>query len=195
MINPDQPLILASASRYRAELLSRLRIPFTTCASHVDETPAPGETVGALVRRLARAKAQVLASAHPGRWVLGSDQAAAIDESRILGKPGSPEAAIEQLLAVSGRQIRFLTAVALWDGGGWHDATDITTVHFRSLSRSQIERYVDTEPALDCAGSFKCEGYGISLFESLDSNDPTGLIGLPLIAVRRLLGAAGYALP
>ncbi len=195
MINPDQPLILASASRYRAELLSRLRIPFTASASHIDETPEPGETVAALVRRLARAKAQLLASEHPGRWVLGSDQAAAVDESRILGKPGSPEAAIEQLLSVSGRQIRFLTAVALWDGQDWHEATDITTVRFRTLSRSEIERYVETEPALDCAGSFKCEGYGISLFESLDCSDPTGLIGLPLIAVRRLLGAAGYALP
>jgi len=195
MINPDQPLILASASRYRAELLSRLRIPFTACSSDIDETPLPGEPVAALVRRLARAKAQVLVSAYPDRWVLGSDQAAAVDDAQVLGKPGSREAAIEQLLAASGRQVRFQTAVALWDGKGWHEATDITTVHFRDLNRGQIERYVEAEPALDCAGSFKCEAYGISLFEAVESKDPTGLIGLPLISVRRLLGAAGYALP
>ncbi len=195
MINPDRPLLLASASRYRAELLARLRLPYTAVGSQVDETPRPGETVAVLVQRLARDKAQALVARHPQQWVLGSDQAAALADGRILGKPGSREMAIEQLLAVSGNSVDFLTSVALWDGRRWHEALDTTTVRFRSLTRGQVERYIDQEPAFDCAGSFKCEGYGISLFEAIDSSDPTGLIGLPLIALRRLLTNAGYDLP
>ena len=195
MIKPDCPLLLASASRYRAELLARLRLPFTATASAVDETPRPGEDAESLVRRLARDKARALAERHPAHWVLGSDQAAALDDGRIFGKPGTREAAIQQLQAAAGRSVRFLTGVALWDRQAWHEALDVTTVRFRDLDLPEIERYVDTEPALDCAGSFKCEGYGITLFEAIDSQDPTGLIGLPLIAVRRLLTQAGYALP
>lgn len=187
-------MLLASASRYRAELLQRLQLPFTAIASQVDETPQRGETVRALTRRLAREKAQALRSTHPQRWILGSDQAAALDQ-QILGKPGDRETAIAQLLAASGRRIEFLTAVALVAGDTVLEAMDITTVQFRSLSRAEIERYVDLEPAFDCAGSFKCEGYGITLFESVESRDPTALIGLPLIAVRRLLAEAGLSLP
>jgi septum formation protein len=195
MINPERPLLLASGSRYRAELLSRLCLPFAAEATQADETPRPGETVEALVARLARLKAGTLAARRPGHWILGSDQAASLD-GRMLGKPGTRERAVEQLAAASGRSVSFHTAVALWDGACWHEAMDVTTVQFRPLSRSQIDRYLDREDALDCAGSFKCEGYGISLFEAIDSRDPTGLVGLPLIAVARLLREAGYdALP
>lgn len=188
------PLLLASGSRYRAELLSRLRLAFAVAVSQVDETPADRETPLDLVRRLAATKAAALRPGHPDAWILGSDQVAVVD-GRIQGKPGTRERAIEQLTAASGRTVQFLTAVALLTPTGRFEALDTTTVRFRSLRRAEIERYVDAEPALDCAGSFKCEGYGISLFETIDSSDPTGLIGLPLIAVCRLLREAGYALP
>ncbi|MEQ1438622.1 nucleoside triphosphate pyrophosphatase [Fontimonas sp. SYSU GA230001] len=187
-------LLLASGSRYRAELLARLRIPFTAIAPEVDESPRAGETPPSLAQRLARAKAQALRTAHPQAWILGSDQVAVLD-GRLQGKPGSRAGAIEQLNAASGRTVQFLTAVCLLTPGGHFAALDTTTVRFRALQHAEIERYVDAEPALDCAGSFKCEGYGISLFEAIESSDPTGLIGLPLIAVCRLLREAGYALP
>jgi septum formation protein len=193
---PIAPLILASASRYRAELLSRLQIPFEAIAADVDETPLPGELPRALAERLAVAKAQVLADRQPDRWVLGSDQVCAC-EGRPLGKPGTREIAIAQLTAQSGRSVEFFTAVVLMrsDDHVLHTCTDITTVHFRALTAAEIERYVDAENALDCAGSFKCEGLGISLFDAIESNDPTGLIGLPLIAVSRMLKRAGLVRP
>ena len=131
---------------------------------------------------------------HADAWILGSDQIAVVD-GQIQGKPGDRERAIAQLSAASGRTVQFLTAVALLTPTGRYEALDTTTVRFRPLLRDEIERYVDAEPALDCAGSFKCESYGISLFEAIESTDPTGLIGLPLIAVCRLLRQAGYALP
>lgn len=192
---PDRPpLLLASASRYRAELLARLRMPFDAVASQVDETPATGESPRALTQRLANAKAQALRPGHPDAWILGSDQVAVVD-GLIQGKPGDRSRAIEQLAAASGRTVQFITAVALLTPQQRFEALDTTTVRFRTLQRDEIERYVDAEPTLDCAGSFKCEGYGISLFEAIDCTDPTGLIGLPLIAVCRLLREAGYALP
>lgn len=195
MINQERPLLLASASRYRAELLSRLQLPFESRPADIDETSLPDEPVEALVRRLARAKADTLAAQHPQRWVLGSDQAASLD-GLILGKPGSRERAMEQLSGAAGRRVEFHTAVALYADGRWFQATDVTTVAFRALDREQIERYLDREDALDCAGSFKCEGYGITLFESIETRDSTGLVGLPLITVARLLRQAGYdALP
>lgn len=188
------PLILASGSRYRAELLSRLRIAFVGIASELDETPKPGETGRVLTQRLALAKARALSERYPGRWVLGSDQTAEC-EGRLLGKPGTRERAIEQLSFLSGKAVEFLTGVALVNGAHRHEALDLTTVQFRVLTRVEIEHYVEVEPAFDCAGSFKCEGYGISLFESIRSEDPTGLIGLPLIATRRLLAQAGLLGP
>ncbi len=191
---PAPELILASGSRYRAELLARLRLPFAAMASHADEAAHAGEAPQALVSRLAVAKARAVQAQHPRAWVLGSDQLAVID-GNILGKPGSRERAIAQLQAASGRCVEFLTGVALLTPDGVHEALDITTVCFRALTRAEIDRYVDAEPAFDCAGSFKCEGYGISLFDAIDSSDPTALIGLPLIAVCRLLRAAGYPLP
>ncbi|NGY06809.1 Maf family protein [Solimonas terrae] len=193
-ISAQTPLILASASRYRAELLARLQIDFVAEASSVDETARDGEDAAALTQRLARAKAEVLGGKHPRRWILGSDQAAALDE-RILGKPGDIAQAQAQLAACSGREVRFHTAVVLLQGKTIHRALDITTVRFRQLSAAEIERYVAAEPALDCAGSFKCEGYGISLFDAIESSDPTALIGLPLISVRRLLAQVGLARP
>ncbi|MGH8456841.1 MAG: Maf family protein [Stenotrophobium sp.] len=193
-ISEQFPLILASGSRYRAELLARLRLPFVGIAPDLDESALPGETPRQLVQRLAVAKAQALAQRYTGRWALGSDQAASAG-GRILGKPGTRERAVEQLGFLSGKSVEFLTAVALVNGEIAHTGIDVTTVQFRKLSRAEIERYVDAEPALDCAGSFKCEGLGITLFESIRSDDPTGLIGLPLILVRRLLAQAGCSLP
>lgn len=188
------PLILASSSRYRAELLRRLGVPFEGIAPDLDETPLPGEAPEALARRLALAKAQVLADRHPGRWVIGSDQVPSLD-GRVLHKPGTRERAIGQLREFSGKTVRFDTAVALVGAGAPQVDIDVTTVRFRRLEAAEIERYLEAEPAWDCAGAFKAEGLGITLFESIDSTDPTALIGLPLIRLRRLLFQAGLPLP
>ena len=188
-------LVLASTSRYRAELLARLRLPFDSARPEVDETPRPGEPPASLALRLAAAKARAIAALHADAVVIGSDQVASCD-GRALGKPGTREAAIAQLQAMSGREAVFLTAVAVAaPGGGLDTALDTTTVRFRPLSDDKIARYVDAERPLDCAGSFKCEGLGIALFEAIESRDPTALVGLPLIATARLLRGAGFALP
>lgn len=187
-------LVLASTSPYRRELLQRLRLPFECARPEVDETPLPGEEVAALVKRLAAAKAGAVAEARAGDWVVGSDQAAELD-GRILGKPGGRDAAVAQLAAMSGRVVRFHTAVCLRGPGRMLAASDLTRVHFRPLQRAEIERYVDAEQPFDCAGSFKCEGLGIALFEAIESHDPTALVGLPLIALCGLLRQAGHAVP
>ncbi|TKS54436.1 septum formation inhibitor Maf [Luteimonas yindakuii] len=189
------PLILASTSRYRRELLGRLQLPFSTGRPDVDETPLPGEAPAVLAARLAGAKAREVARLHPGAWVIGSDQVATFD-GRALGKPGTRDAAIAQLESMSGSSVRFLTAVALCRGGTLAgEALDTTTVRFRRLERAAIERYVDAEQPLDCAGSFKSEGLGITLFDAIETRDPTALVGLPLIATARLLRDAGFILP
>ncbi|MGQ0701217.1 MAG: Maf family protein [Panacagrimonas sp.] len=190
------PLILASTSRYRAELLSRLRLPFEQAAPQVDETPKNGETAQKLAARLARSKAVAVSSQRPGSWVLGSDQAASC-MGWMLGKPGTREIACEQLALMSGRSVVFVTGLALMNTTVPRPLTglDVTVVKLRRLKTADIERYVDAEPAFDCAGSFKVEGLGIALFEEIESRDPTGLIGLPLIATARLLRKAGYVLP
>lgn len=188
-------LILASTSRYRAELLARLRLPFDAARPEVEETPLPGEPPASLALRLATAKAAAVAAEHPEAVVIGSDQVAGCD-GRVLGKPGTREAAIAQLQAMSGREVVFLTAVAVaGPGAAVEHALDTTTVRFRPLADDAIARYVDAETPLDCAGSFKCEGLGIALFEAIESRDPTALVGLPLIATARLLRARGFALP
>ena len=188
-------LILASTSRYRRQLLERLRLPFEAVAPEIDETPNPEEPPARLARRLAAAKATAVAGRHPGAWVIGSDQVAELDGA-ALGKPGSREDAVAQLAAMSGRAVVFRTALALARDGEPHlREEDITTVHFRQLGRGEIVRYVDLETPLDCAGSFKAEGLGITLFDAIDSRDPTALIGLPLIATARLLRQTGFALP
>ena len=197
-MNTDEraPLILASTSRYRAELLGRLRLPFVQAAPGVDETPLPGEAPEALAHRLAQLKAKALARQFPGRWVLGSDQVCSC-AGQVLGKPGTRERAVEQLGLLSGQSASFITAVSLVraEDAACHTAVDHTRVHFRSLTPAAIERYLDAESALDCAGSFKSEGLGICLCSRIESVDPTALVGLPLIAVCTLLQQAGITIP
>jgi septum formation protein len=183
-------LVLASGSRYRAELLHRLGLPFAIAAPDVDETPEPGETPGALAARLAAAKAR--SHRAESAIVIGSDQVAALG-GRALGKPGTPAAALAQLEACQGRTVVFFTAVAVHDvaANRLHEHVDVTRVSFRSRPRAELERYLAAEDALDCAGGFKLEGLGIALFESVESKDPTALIGLPLIWLAATLGARG----
>ena len=185
-------LILASGSRYRRQLLERLRIPFHVYTSDTDETPRPGEGPRDLAVRLARAKAQSVASQFPDSLVIGSDQVA-VCQDRIVGKPGNAARAIEQLRQASGKSVAFLTAVCVLREADQRKEQhlDTTTVRFRELSEAEIARYVDAEQPLDCAGGFKAEGLGISLFEGIESEDPTGLIGLPLIWVAGALRRAG----
>lgn len=189
-------LVLASTSRYRRELLARFGLPFDTSRPEVDETPTPGERADALAARLGRAKAlAVAAGCDRDAWVIGSDQAAEV-EGRLLGKPGGRAAAIAQLQAMRGRRVRFHTSIALAHADGRVlEALDLTEVAMRELDDSEIARYVDAEQPFDCAGSFKAEGLGITLFDAIESRDPTALIGLPLIATARLLRQAGFRLP
>ncbi len=189
-------LILASTSRYRRELLARLKLPFECVAPDVDESREPGEAADALARRLAQLKAEAVAARHPGAVVIGSDQVAVRGED-ILGKPGTREAAIEQLRRSSGRDVLFLTAVHVIDSaqGRAESHLDTTHVRFRDLAIEEIERYVDRDEPLDCAGGFKAESLGIALFDRIESTDPTGLTGLPLAWVAGALRRAGFAVP
>lgn len=191
-------IVLASTSRYRRELLARLLPDFAVDAPDVDETPINDELPLHTAERLASAKAHAVAVRHPGAIVIGSDQVAGLD-GRALGKPGSAEAARDQLAASAGRTVLFHTALCVIDTRDGmaisRSAIDCTQVVFRTLDASTIARYVDTEKPLDCAGSFKAEGLGIALFERIESSDPTALIGLPLIALARLLREMGIPLP
>lgn len=188
----DIDVVLASTSRYRRELLSRLTLNFRQMAPDVDEVALPNEMPQALAVRLAQAKAREVAARAPGSIVMGSDQVAEC-AGTILGKPGSVDKARAQLRFCSGRGVSFYTAICVIDdAGGLHEAVDVTRVHFRQLTDVEIDRYVEREQPLDCAGSFKVEGLGIGLFERIESDDPTGLIGLPLIALCRLLREAGF---
>ncbi len=189
-------LVLASTSRYRRELLARLGLPFDALAPGVDEAALAGEAPIRLAARLASAKAAAVARGQPeGGWVLGSDQVAELD-GRPLGKPGHRAAAIDQLRSMSGQRVRFHTAVSLQASDGTRlQALDTTTVVLRCLQDDEIGRYLDAEQPWDCAGSFKVEGLGISLFESVESRDPTALVGLPLIATAALLRQAGFQVP
>jgi septum formation protein len=194
----DIDLVLASTSRYRRELLARLTPTFRTLAPEVDETPLAGEPPIAIATRLAAAKAHAIAATCPNALIVGSDQVAEID-GRALGKPRAVDAACAQLAASSGRSVAFHTALCLVDtrAATLRDqaAIDTTRVVFRRLDAAEIARYVAAEQPLDCAGSFKAEGLGIALFERIESADPSALIGLPLIALARLLRAAGVAIP
>ena len=193
MSSPD--LILASTSRYRASLLTRLGLPFRTLAPAVDETAEPGADPARLAQRLAEAKARAGAAQAPGCIVIGSDQVACRD-AVILGQPGDEATAIAQLMASSGRTVGFLTALCVIAAdGSAHRYLDRTTVRFRELALDEVERYVGAEQPLDCAGAFKVEGLGISLFEAVETEDPTALIGLPLIALSRILRELGTPLP
>lgn len=189
------PLVLASTSPYRRELLARLRLPFTVERPEVDESPRPGEAPAALAARLAEAKARAVAARRPEAWVIGSDQVAELD-GRPLGKPGDRVTALAQLERAAGRSVPFHTAACVVGPGGTaFPILDRTEVRFRVLARAELERYVDAEQPFDCAGAFKCEGLGITLFEAIRSDDPTALVGLPLIALAAALRTAGYALP
>ena len=186
------PLILASTSRYRRELLERLRIPFRALAPETDETPLSGEAPAALAERLALAKAHALARRFPDAVVIGADQVADVDGVAI-GKPGNHERAVEQLRAMSGRAIVFQTALAVVRAAtGFAEVRRVpVSVRFRSLTDAEIEFYLRTEQPYDCAGSAKCETLGIALLDAIESDDPTALIGLPLIQTSALLRAAG----
>lgn len=189
-------LILASTSQFRRQLLERFGIQFSVAAPEVDEAPQPGETAIDLVNRLARAKADAVARRHPQSVVIGSDQVA-LQGRDILGKPGTVERCIEQLKACSGQRVTFSTAVHIirTDSGSNESHMDTTTVYFRRLGDDEIRRYVEREKPLQSAGGFKVEGLGISLFERIESQDPTALIGLPLIWVSAALRRMGIAIP
>ncbi len=185
-------LILASSSPYRRALLSRLQVPFRCETPRVDETPLPGEPPRELVLRLALQKARAVAERNPHSLVIGSDQVACVEDT-ILGKPGNPVAAALQLRASSGKPVRFYTGLAVISSSGECSLVETFTVHFRHLGEDEIDSYLCKEQPFDCAGSFKCEGLGIALFERLEGDDPTTLEGLPLIATCRLLRQAGLS--
>ena len=189
-------LILASTSVYRRQLVDRLGLPYTVVSPATDESPLLDEAPAALAGRLARAKADVVASLHPQSWVIGSDQVAERD-GETVGKPGNHAGARRQLRAASGRSLRFHTAVCLRcvASGLASLHCDLTEVKFRAIGDDEIERYLHAELPYDCAGSFKSEGLGIALFESIRSEDPTALIGLPLLALAGMLREAGFPLP
>ena len=186
------PLILGSTSRYRRELLQRLQLPFEVLSPQVDESPRPGEAPQDLALRLALAKARAVALQRPAAMVIGSDQVADLDGLPI-GKPGTHERATAQLLRLSGRQAVFHTAVAVVRAATGFEQVLLAPVRvrFRVLDAAEIERYLRLDQPYDCAGSAKCETLGIALLEAIDSDDPTALIGLPLIRTCTLLRAAG----
>lgn len=186
------PLVLGSTSRYRRELLERLRLPFDVAAPQVDETPAPGEAPRELALRLALAKARAVAALRPEAVVIGSDQVADL-EGQPIGKPGTHERAVEQLRRMSGRSVVFHTAVAVVRPVTGFERVDLApvTVRFRTLDDREIEACLRAEQPYDCAGSAKSEGLGIALLEAIESDDPTALVGLPLIRTCALLRAAG----
>lgn len=193
-------LILASTSVYRRQLLARLRLPFSCSAPGVDESPRSGERPPALAVRLARAKATAVALQHPDAWVIGSDQVAIrVDASGevTLGKPGTEAACLEQLRGSSGHTVSYLTAVAVMrhDSHSAFEFIDTTRVAFHTLDDATITRYIALESPLDCAGGFKSEGLGIALCESIQSEDPSALIGLPLIQLSKVLRSVGFELP
>ncbi|MDR3087643.1 MAG: Maf family nucleotide pyrophosphatase [Azoarcus sp.] len=195
----DFKLVLASTSIYRRQLLERFKLPFETRAPQIDETRQADETPARLTERLALAKARAVARERPGALVIGSDQVAALG-AEIFGKPGSVDKAVAQLQRMRGNEVFFYTAVALFDGRDGRNGHEqcenvLTRVRFRPLTDAEIHRYLEREPALDCAGSAKCEGLGIALLDALSGDDPTALIGLPLIALARMLRAAGVEQP
>ena len=194
--SPPEKLILASSSKYRKTLLQRFGIPFDCKSPDIDESQLPGESPVDLVARLATQKAETVSKENPQAIVIGSDQMAVFN-GQIVGKPGSYDAALEQLTGFSGQLVEFLTAVSV-QSHHIHfreQYTDSTRVRFRTLEREEIERYLQKEKPFDCAGAFKAESLGIVLFESISSEDPTALVGLPLIRTAAMLREAGVKLP
>jgi len=204
MMSPDpapsmhtRPLILASSSPYRRQLFDRLGLAYGWRSPDVDESATPGESPEATASRLALAKAQKVAEAWPDALIIGSDQVAVLDDGRRMGKPGDHDTAAVQLRAMSARQTLFHTAVCLLDAasGEHHARTVSTRVCMRRLDEAEIQRYLRRDLPYDCAGSAKIEALGITLVESVESEDPTALVGLPLIALCALLRRAGVSLP
>ena len=189
-------LVLASTSAYRRELLQRFDLPFDVARPDIDETPLPGETPQATAERLAVEKARAVAGQFEDALIIGSDQVAHLGDTRF-GKPGTVERAIAQLQAMSGRTVIFHTALAVLNTRSGHVQLDAvpTQVRFRTLGDDEIVRYVNKERPLDCAGSAKSEGLGITLLDALSGDDPNALVGLPLIALARMLRNEGIALP
>ena len=183
-MTPAPALILASTSPHRRQLLERLRLPFTAVAPEVDEVPLPGEAPATRAARLALAKARAVAVLHPSSIVIGSDQVASVrigPDMVLLHKPGDRTHTHAQLADMAGRTVRFDTGVAVVMNGNELTHVDLTAVQMRELSHIDIGRYIDREPSFDCAGGFKCEGLGVTLFESVETRDPSALVGLPLI--------------
>ena len=191
----SRPLILGSTSKYRRDLLQRLRVPFDVVSPDVDETPHPNEAPRDLAMRLALAKAQAVAALHPNAVVIGSDQVADLN-GEPLGKPGIHERAVLQLQRMRGQTVVFQTAVSVVCQASGFAQTELAQikVRFRDLSDAEIEAYLRAEEPYDCAGSAKSEGLGIALLDAIDNDDPTALIGLPMIRTARLLRAAGVDL-
>jgi len=191
----SRPLILGSTSKYRRELLQRLRVPFEVVSPEVDETPHPNEAPSDLAMRLALTKAQAVAAQHPNAVVIGSDQVADLN-GEPLGKPGTHERAVLQLQKMRGQTVVFQTAVSVVCHASGFEQTELAQikVRFRALSDAEIEAYLRAEEPYDCAGSAKSEGLGIALLDAIDNDDPTALIGLPMIRTARLLRAAGVDL-
>lgn len=194
--SPIPTLVLGSSSPFRKELLDRLGLPFVTASPAIDETPRTGEPPQELVQRLALAKAVAVAADHPDALVIGSDQVACIDD-QILGKPGDRESAIRQLEQASGRCVTFFTGLCLLNSATTRSQVvcEPFRVYFRTLERDRIEHYLDREQPYQCAGSFKSEGLGISLFQRLEGDDPNALIGLPLIRLVTMLQEEGVMVP
>jgi MAF protein len=186
------PIVLASSSKYRRQLLEKLGLDFISCGSDVDESRKPGELPEVMVSRLSIEKAAALGKLYPEHLIIGSDQAAVLDQE-ILGKPGGREVAIQQLAKQSGRTVQFYTGICVLDSktGRCLSDRDVCSVHFKTLASSQICNYVDLDQPFDCAGSFKSEGLGIALFSKIVGDDPNALVGLPLIKLVSLLEKFG----
>jgi len=195
MSDHTKPLILGSSSRYRKALLDRLGLSYRCVSPDIDETRLPNESAQQLVQRLARAKASAVADQHPGHVVIGSDQVC-INGDQILGKPHTVDNAKAQLRAASGKSVSFLTSLCVLDTDGTaYEATTEIKVGFRVLSEPEIARYIEADQPLDCAGSFKSEALGVTLFHSVTADDLTALEGLPLINTSDFLRRCGFQLP
>ena len=197
MSKPDQPLILGSSSPFRRELLARLGLAFECHSPDIDESARPDEAPADLVQRLSLEKAKAVARHWPEALVIGSDQVAVLADGSVAGKPADEAVACQQLARASGQMVTFLTGLTLLNGASGKAQTicEPFRVHFRTLEEDEIKRYVAQEQPLNCAGSFKSEGLGITLFERLEGDDPNSLIGLPLIQLCRMLRAEGWPLP
>jgi septum formation protein len=190
---PTQPLVLASTSPYRRELLQKLRLPFETAAPQVDESALPQELPAHTATRLAKLKALALADRYPRCLIIGSDQVASF-EAQALGKPGSHDKALAQLISFRGKRVIFHTALCVWDGntGRTHEALVDTEVYFRHWSEAQLDAYLRLEQPYDCTGAAKSEGLGVALIEHMQGDDPNALIGLPLMALVSILRDLHY---